>query len=219
MATLSPEPRQEGPREPHCIRAVRGSDGARSSVRGSGGSPGGAVYSSSTHPWLPRGWAALTGCLGPRQVRSEGPQEPNSTLATMRPRESFGTLATRLRRLWAECRVLRNADGRLQPTWSKAVKSATLEAARLGPRGGGWAPSGLGHPLGVPGCPRAARRALRRHRGRARALPRWALCPCCTTGRSAQAPYMLTCTKRLALSVCVPSEGHSLVAQIEREAL
>ena len=27
-------------------------------------------------------------------------------------------------------------------TWSKPVESATLEAARLRPRGGGWAPSG-----------------------------------------------------------------------------
>ena len=36
------------------------------------------------------------------------------------------------------------------PTGSKAVKVAPLEAARLSPRGGGWAPTGWGLALGVP---------------------------------------------------------------------
>ena len=42
--------------------------------------------------------------------------------------------------------VLVGVDRQLEPTRSKAVKSATLEAARLSPRGGGGAPSGRASP-------------------------------------------------------------------------
>ena len=45
-------------------------------------------------------------------------------------------------------------------------------AARSSTRGGGGAPSSLTSTPGSVGLPRAARRALRRHRGRAGALPR-----------------------------------------------
>ena len=52
----------------------------------------------------------------------------------------------------------------------EAVKWAALEAASSSTRGSGWAPSGPARPESAE-LPRAARRALRRHRSRAGALP------------------------------------------------
>ena len=53
--------------------------------------------------------------------------------------------------------VARQVEGILEqhgnPTVSKQVKSASLEAASSSTCGGGWAPSGWGLALGVPRCP------------------------------------------------------------------
>ena len=57
------------------------------------------------------------------------------------------------------------------PEWSKAVKSATLEATSSTSRGSGGCPVAEPRP-GSTELPRAARRALMRHRSRAGALPR-----------------------------------------------
>ena len=69
--------------------------------------------------------------------------------------------SSRLSLAWMEAWVAASSclDGR-----SNAVKSATLVGARLSPRGGGWPPSGGASP-GSAQPPRAARRALGRHRG------------------------------------------------------
>ena len=65
------------------------------------------------------------------------------------------------------------------PEWSKAVKSATLEATSSISRGSGGCPVAEPRPgraryffFGSTELPRAARRAPRRHRSRAGALPR-----------------------------------------------
>jgi hypothetical protein len=50
------------------------------------------------------------------------------------------------------------------------VGDITLEAARSSIRGGGWVPSGPRPRSGSAELPRAARRALRRHRGRAQLM-------------------------------------------------
>ena len=58
------------------------------------------------------------------------------------------------------------------PGWPKAVQSAALEAAGSSTRGSGWAPSGRASSPGSAEQPRAGRRALRRRKSRAQALPR-----------------------------------------------
>ena len=50
------------------------------------------------------------------------------------------------------------------------VGDITLEAARSSIRGGGWVPSGPRPRSGSAELPTAARRALRRHRGRAQLM-------------------------------------------------
>eukprot|EP00964_Phaeocystis_antarctica_P067719 scaffold40996_cov55-Phaeocystis_antarctica.AAC.2 len=60
---------------------------------------------------------------------------------------------------------------RAPPEGSTAVESATLEAARSSTRGSGWALSARYLSPGSAEAPRAARRALRRHRSRAGAAP------------------------------------------------
>eukprot|EP00964_Phaeocystis_antarctica_P001543 scaffold818_cov64-Phaeocystis_antarctica.AAC.14 len=58
------------------------------------------------------------------------------------------------------------------PAWSKAVTSAASEAASSSTRGSGWAPGGPAYSWGCPEPPGAPRRALKRRRSRAGALPR-----------------------------------------------
>ena len=53
------------------------------------------------------------------------------------------------------------------------------EAASSSIRGSGWVPSGPASRLGAPSRAGAARRALRRHRSRAGALPIGGFWPCC----------------------------------------
>ena len=72
--------------------------------------------------------------------------------------ESSGRCSWKMRLDWrARCgcssRQKRVKLMKSPPTWSKAVKSAALEAAGSITRGSGWVPSGLGLLLGVPGCP------------------------------------------------------------------
>eukprot|EP00964_Phaeocystis_antarctica_P001297 scaffold692_cov78-Phaeocystis_antarctica.AAC.5 len=65
------------------------------------------------------------------------------------------------------------ASSAAPPEWSKAVESATLKAAGSSSRGSGWVLSGSASFWEYRAeLPRAARRGLRRHRSRARALPR-----------------------------------------------
>ena len=60
----------------------------------------------------------------------------------------------------------------LAPRWSNVVESVAGDAADSGTLGSGWTPSGSTCRPGRLEPPGAARRALRRRRGRAEALPR-----------------------------------------------
>eukprot|EP00964_Phaeocystis_antarctica_P147291 scaffold113826_cov55-Phaeocystis_antarctica.AAC.2 len=76
---------------------------------------------------------------------------------------------------YARARYLSCRAPSSRPGCSKAVESAAMETASSSTRGSGWAPGGPASRPGSAELPRAARRALRRHRSRAGALPRGVL--------------------------------------------
>ena len=90
------------------------------------------------------------------------------------------------------------------PAGPRAAESATVQVPSSSTRGGGWAPSDPASPRGNAEPPRAARRALRRRRGRARAQLEGA----CRRGQSPKRASMVK--GRLTVPPCLRSScAHS----------
>lgn len=114
------------------------------------------------------------------------------------------------------------------PAWSEPVASTALQAASSSSRGGGWVPGRPVSPWGVISRPElpwsTGRRAVRRHKARARALPRWVTPtgPRCSMASvfSSSTPLLSACVMPTSLSVIVPrlsAGGRAAVVSTRRQ--